>query len=85
VDFSRGNHKDFSRGEKVAKFRFNHSKIRKQPFVAKMLIRKFQISKSRSPLSNAHVSHVTWFGAGIYLLLRFSYDRNMGAQRLQGA
>jgi len=32
--FSRGSQEDFcSRGPKVAKFRFNHSKLRKQPFL----------------------------------------------------
>jgi len=46
----------------VAKFHFAHSKLRKRPFFAKMLIRKFQIlGGTMTPLphnSDAHVQRV---------------------------
>jgi len=55
--FSRGSQNDFCRVGKMAKFRFNHLKLRKQPIFAKSLLGKCQISKFGAiplPLSDAH-------------------------------
>ena len=43
----------FAGGPKLEKFRFNHSKLRKQPCFAKTLMGKYQISQSRGRLSFA--------------------------------
>jgi len=46
-----GGHTHFSRsGSTVVKFLFTHSKLRDKHFFTKMLIRKYEISKSRGQL-----------------------------------
>jgi len=46
--FSRGANSGFFQGETLVKFHLAHSKLREQPFFAKNLIGKYQISKSRT-------------------------------------
>jgi len=60
VDFCNGSQNDFQGGIKVVKFHLTHSKLRKQPFLAKTLIEKCQVTfkvqggNAPDPSSDAH-------------------------------
>jgi len=61
ADFSRGSHKDFSRGDKSGEISFFFREIKKTTFFAKNVSKKCQISNAKgaldllAPLSDNHI------------------------------